>query len=223
MALSISNRFGERSEENGGENLEGSRRLEHLPKPQEFSSGEITNFDGVIIDVRKSTEYGAAHIPNAINIGLGGQFAAWAGTMIPIGISLAIAAETAAQVDESFMRLARVGHESVKGFIVMKDFAGATKTVEQISVEEVSQLPQTEKCLQFVDVRRAAEHAAGHAMRTLNIPLDKLSKELDKLDSHAPTYVICQSGYRSSLGAGILENAGFAKIYNVSGGTQACQ
>lgn len=201
-------------------NLEGSKPLADLPKPQAFSSKEIADFDGVVIDIRKNSEYGASHVPNSINIGLGGQFASWAGTMIPIGTDLAIVAETQEQVDEAFMRLARVGHESVKGFILIKDYTGETKTVEQIPVEEVAELTQTEKYLQFVDVRRVAEHTNGHALRTLNIPLDKLSREIDKLDPKTPTYVICQSGYRSSLGTGILENAGFAKVYNVTGGTE---
>jgi hydroxyacylglutathione hydrolase len=75
--------------------------------------------------------------------------------------------------------------------------------------------------IQFVDVRRAAEHECGHAPQTVNIPLDKLPKEIDRLDPDKPTYVICQSGYRSSLGTSILENAGFKEIYNVSGGTKA--
>ena len=202
-------------------NLQGSVALEDLPKPKAFSTEVILNFDGVVIDVRKNTEYGAKHIPNAINIGLGGQFASWAGTMISIGTPLAIVAETVEQVDEAFMRLARVGHETVAGFILMKDFEGETKTVEQVSVEEVSGLTQTEKYLQFVDVRRVAEHEGGHAHRTQNIPLDRLEKELEKLDPKTPTYVICQSGYRSSLGASILENAGFSTVYNVTGGTQA--
>ncbi len=202
-------------------NLEGSRSLADLPRPTVFSTEEIENFDGVVLDVRQNTEYGTAHIPNAINIGLGGQFASWAGTLVSIGTKLAIAAETQEQVDEAFMRLARVGHETVKGFILMKDFAGQTRTVGQVSVGEVRSLTETEKYLQFVDVRRVAEHTNGHAVRTISIPLDKLSNELDKLDPSAPTYVICQSGYRSSLGASILENAGFARVYNVSGGTQA--
>ena len=119
------------------------------------------------------------------------------------------------------MRLARVGHETVKGFILMKDFAGETKQIKQVPVEEVYKLTGTEKYLQFVDVRRPAEHDNGHAVHTLNISLDKLSKEIDQLDPEKPTYIICQSGYRSSLGTSILENAGFKRIYNVSGGTQA--
>lgn len=203
------------------QNLKGSASLEDLPKPKQFSTEEVEKFDGVVLDVRPNTEFGAGHVPNAINIGLGGQFASWAGTLVSIGTSIAIVAETEDQVDEAFMRLARVGIETVKGFILMKDFTGETKLIEQVPVEEVKSLTETEKYLQFVDVRRVAEHASGHAPRTINLPLDNLSKEIDKLDPNTPTYVICQSGYRSSLGTSILENAGFKKVYNVTGGTKA--
>ncbi len=202
-------------------NLEGSASLAELEKPRKLLTEEIDKFDGVVLDVRSISEYGAGHVPNSINIGLGGQFASWAGTMIPIGTRTAIVADTPEQVDEAFMRLARVGHESVVGFILLKDYTGDKKQIEQVSVEDVSKLTQTKKSLQFVDVRRQAEHANGHAAQTVNIPLDRLASDFDKLDPAVPTYVICQGGYRSSLGTSILENAGFAKIYNVTGGTSA--
>lgn len=207
--------------ESAAKNLEGSASLADLEKPRQFSTEEVDNFDGVVLDVRAAGEYGAGHVPNSVNIGLGGQFASWAGTMIPIGTHIAVVAESDEQVDEAFMRLARVGHESVKGFILIGDYTADTKQIEQVPVEEVAALAQTEKYLQFVDVRRPAEHAAGHAVRTENIPLDKLPKEFDKLDPTAPTFVICQGGYRSSLGTSVLENAGFKKVYNVTGGTAA--
>src|SRR5690349_16676863 len=96
-------------------NLEGSKSLEELAPPRELSTEEIKNFDGVVLDVRPNYIYGAAHVPNSINIGLGGQFASWAGTMIPIDTSIAIVADTKEQVDEAATRLARVGHDSVTG------------------------------------------------------------------------------------------------------------
>lgn len=202
-------------------NLEGSAPLGELAKPHDFTSEEILSFDGVVIDVRKNFEYGEGHIPNSINIGLGGQFASWAGTLIPIGTPLAIVAETQEQIDEAVMRLARVGHETVTGSILIENFDGEKRQVEQVTVEEINELAKTEKYLQFVDVRRAPEHYAGHAIRTLNIPLDKLEHDFEKLDPFVPTYVICQGGYRSSIGTSILENAGFAQLYNVTGGTAA--
>lgn len=203
------------------QNLKGSIALSELPAPKVMTTAEVLSFDGVVVDVRRSTEYGAAHVPNSVNIWLQGQFASWAGTMIPIGTPITIVADTQEQVDEAFMRLARVGHETVKGYIFMSDFEGETKTTEQVSVEKVADLTETEKYLQFVDVRRSAEYANGHAIRTVNIPLDRLSREIEKLDPNIPTYVICQSGYRSSLGTSIMENAGFCKVYNVTGGTKA--
>ena len=202
-------------------NLEGSAALTDLIKPQEFSSDDIRSFDGVVIDVRQNSEYGERHIPNSINIGLGGQFASWAGTLIPIGTTIAIVADNETQIDEACTRLARVGHESVTGFILLHKYEGELKSVEQVPVEEVSELIQTEKYLQFVDVRRSGEYATGHADRTINISLDRLAADFDKLDPAVPTYVICQGGYRSSLGTSILENAGFRKLYNVTGGTTA--
>ena len=202
------------------QNLQGSASLEDLPKPEMMTTEEIKAFDGVVLDVRVNSEFGRGHIPNAINIGLGGQFASWAGTLITIGTPVAIVAENQEQIDEAFMRLARVGIETVKGSILIRDYTGEKKLVEQVSVEKAKEATK-DAGVQFVDVRRTAEHAAGHAPNTINLPLDSLSREIDKLSPEKPTYVICQSGYRSSLGTSILENAGFKKVYNVTGGTAA--
>lgn len=202
-------------------NLEGSATLADLPKPREMSSQEIREFDGVVVDIRQNFEYGAQHVSNSINIGLGGQFASWAGTLIPIGTSIAIVANDQDEVVEAVTRLARVGHESVSGYILIGSYAGDKKGIKQVPVEEVGETVKTEKNIQFVDVRRVAEHAAGHAVGTFNIPLDKLAADFGKLDPEVPTFVICQGGYRSSIGTSILENAGFKSVYNVTGGTAA--
>ncbi len=92
------------------------------------------------------------HVPNAINIGLGGQFATWAGTLISTSAAVAIVAATQEQIDEAFMRLARVGIETVKGFMLMKDFSGKTNIIEQISVERAKEAAESGEA-QFVDVR----------------------------------------------------------------------
>lgn len=205
------------------QNLKGSASLGDLAKPERLSSEEIDAFDGVVIDVRPNIEYGAGHVANSINIGLGGQFASWAGTLIPIGTPIAIVAATREQVEEALTRLARVGHETVTSFVLVDDYTGEKKRVDQVPVEEVYERMRKEKDLQFVDVRRPAEHESGHAVSTVNISLDRLTKELDKLDPSEPTFVICQSGYRSSLATSLLENAGFKTVYNVTGGTAAWQ
>lgn len=202
-------------------NLAGPASLDDLPKPSPLSSEAIANFDGIVLDVRPAEKFGGGHIPNSINIGLSGKFATWAGTFITVGAPLAIAAETNEQVAEAFMRLARVGLETVTGFVLMKDYSAERSTIEQVPVVEVNEHSQTEKGLQFVDVRQPGEYAAAHAYRASNLPLNTLDKSIDKLDPTRPTFVICQTGYRSSLATSILENAGFKTVCNVAGGTSA--
>ncbi len=202
-------------------NLTGANILADLSKPKKLSADEVRDFSGVVLDVRTADEYGAAHIPNALNIGLGGQFASWAGTLIAADSPIVIIADAEEQIDEAVMRLARVGIESVAGFLLMKDWTFETATVEQISVAEMNERLTTDNDLQFVDVRRAGEFEAGHAARTINLTLSSLDNLTGKLDASRPIYVICQGGYRSSAGASILEKKGFRKIYNVSGGTGA--
>jgi len=202
-------------------NLDGSAPLQDLPDPREMSTDEILGFDGILLDVRKNFEYGAGHVRNSINIGLGGQFASWGGTLIPIGTPLAIVATMKEQVDESVMRLARVGHETVTGYILFGDYAGDQSAVKQMTVNETNDFVTSGRNVQFVDVRRIGEFDSGHAAGAVSRSLSELDKNLDDLDPAAPTYVICQGGYRSSIGCGILENAGFNELYNVTGGTAA--
>lgn len=202
-------------------NLAGPASFDDMPKPREFSSDEIANFDGVVLDVRSAAEFGAGHIPNSINIGLSGKFATWAGTFIPIGTPLAVVAENEEQIEEAFMRLARVGIETVQGFILASNYTGAGSVIDQAPVTEVMRLTQAKDGIQFVDVRQPGEYGAGHAYGATNMPLNTFDKNIDRLDPSRPTFVICQTGYRSSLATSILENAGFESVANVAGGTSA--
>ena len=202
-------------------NLAGPASIDDLPKPRAMSSEEIADFDGVVVDVRSAAEFGAGHIPNAINIGLSGKFATWSGTFITVGTPLAIAAATHEQVDEAFMRLARVGLESVQGSVLIGEYEGELNSIEQVPVAEVSERCRTKDGVQLIDVRQPGEYAAGHAYGAHNLALNSLEKHIDKLDPTAPTYVICQTGYRSSLATSLLENAGFKSLHNVAGGTSA--
>ena len=202
-------------------NLAGPASVEDLSKPAKISSEEVVNFDGVVVDVRSAAAFGAGHIPNSINIGLSGKFATWAGTFITVGTPLVIAAETDQQVDEAFIRMARVGLESVTGFILMGDYTGELRKIDQVPVKELNDLIRSEKRLQFVDVRQPGEYASAHARSAMNIPLNTLANCIDQLDPTVPTFLICQTGYRSSVATSLLENAGFKTVYNAAGGTSA--
>jgi len=179
-----------------------------------------------LLDVRGSAAYGAGHLPGSVNIGLGGSFASWAGTLLPPGRSIVVIAEDEAGGEEAVTRLARVGLDTVTGHlaggVAAWDRAGLPLRVRpQITVDELAARRRENAGLQVVDVRRQGEYAAGHVPGARHVPLDRLEREAALLDATRPTAAICAGGYRSSAATSLLENHGFTDLVNVVGGTSA--
>jgi len=72
----------------------------------------------------------------------------------------------------------------------------------------------------IIDVRDAAEFAAGHLPNARHLPLDKLESRLDELESckDLPIIACCASGIRSGKACDLLRKAGFTKAVNLAGG-----
>jgi len=211
-------------------NREGASPLTEIRRPAPLLAQQVAayaNLGYVVLDVRAATEFGAGHVPGALNVGLGGQFASWAGALVPLGTPIIIVAETDEQVDEAVVRLARVGHESVRGHLRggMKAWGEAgfeVSGVRQISVDDLRRMLDERPDLQVLDVRRPAEYAAGHAPRAASAPLGPhLKDDAAGLDPARPLAVICAGGYRSSAATSLLQPLGFRQLYNVAGGTGA--
>lgn len=208
-------------------NRTGATPLEELERPAELSPEQVRRLSqegSLILDVRSASAYGNGHVPGAMNVGLGGQFASWAGTLITPGTPIVIVTDEPAAVDEAVMRLARVGIESVKGFLgdgmYGWDLAGfRTAAIAQMPAEELRHRLQEKDPLQIVDVRRPGEYEAGHVPGAVNVTLSHLERRISVLDSALPTAVVCASGYRSSIATSILERRGFSTLFNVVGGT----
>ena len=212
-------------------NRTGAVTLGDITLPKALSPHEVQQLHAEgnsILDVRPAAAFGAGHVAGAINIGLGGQFASWAGSLIPIGTAIVIVAESEEQVQEAMIRLARVGHENVTGYlaggIAAWDEAGLPlAAVPQITVDELNDLITRESELQILDVRRSPEFESGHVPNAVPSPLVALEQNLNKLalNPQKPTAVICAGGYRSSAATSILQQHGYANLLNVTGGTSA--
>ncbi|MFI5176442.1 MAG: rhodanese-like domain-containing protein [Terriglobia bacterium] len=216
-------------------NRTGAEPLDELPGPRGVSPAEVNTLlrqGYLILDIRNEAAFGAGHVPGALHIGLSGQFASWAGCLIAAGAPLLLVAEESAKIDEAVIRLARVGIESVKGFleggVYAWDKAGFRfATVPQIPVDELRHRLEEQLQLQILDVRRPAEYQNGHVPRAVNVPLSNLSERISPmetalaLDTSRPLAVICQGGYRSSAATSILARHGYRNLFNVVGGTAA--
>ena len=212
-------------------NRAGARELSEISPPKALSPQEVSALRGdghVFLDVRSAAEFGAGHVPGSVNIGLGGQFAMWAGSLIPLSASIVVVADTRDQVNESVIRLARVGIENVKGYLDggVENWRRAglpIDSIPQVSVNELKEKLAASEDLQVVDVRRPAEYGNGHVPRALNAPLATLGRTATQLpfEKDKPTAVICAGGYRSSAAASLLQQLGFTNLLNVAGGTGA--
>ena len=161
-----------------------------------------------VVDVRSNVEFGAGHVPGSLNVGLNGQFASWAGTLLDPARPVLIVAEDETRVAEAVMRLARVGLENVAGSLAggveaWRASGRTLATIPQITVADLRAL-LGKGDLQVVDVRRAGEYAGGHVPGAVHAPLDRLAQESARLDPSRPTAVICAGGYRSSAATSLL-------------------
>jgi len=146
--------------------------------------------------------------------------------LIPLKSPIALVTENEERIRESQIRLARVGHENIVGFlsggILAWHQAGLPLvSTEQISVNELDQRIKEGAAEQVLDVRRPGEWKSGHIRQAVHIPLNKLREKTADLNPSKPISVICAGGYRSSAATSILEQQGFQHIINVVGGMNA--
>ncbi len=226
-------------------NREGPPLLADLPHLAGRAPAEVrqeVSAGAVVLDTRPPAAFGAGHVPGSLNIGLAGQFASWAGTVIGLASPVVLVAEELERAREAQVRLARVGIERVIGYlaggIAAWEAAGERlRTLPQMPAEELAhRLAQaagggpsvSEAPIVVLDVRRPGEWEAGHIEGARHVALSALPRQLDTKGTVLPpaeraVAVVCQSGYRSSLAASLLARAGYRDVHNVVGGMSAWQ
>ena len=206
-------------------NRRGARPLHEISAPA-LSPDEMQqriDAGAVVLDVRDATAFGTGHIRGSLNIGLRGQYASWAGTLVSKDDELLIVSSGREEAEEAVMRLARVGLENVGGWLDdgIAAWCASGRAVETLPQIDVSELRTRLADLSVLDVRGRGEYGGGHVPDAVNVPLDELADRLDALDPSKPLAVICAGGYRSSAAASILQRRNFPTLFNVTGGTGA--
>ncbi|TAM77607.1 MBL fold metallo-hydrolase [bacterium] len=211
-------------------NRAGAAPLSELPTLPALRPGEVVALleqGAVVLDTRSEDDFGAAHIPQSVHIGLDGQYASWAGILLGLDVDLILLADDDRRLAESRLRLARVGIERIVGYVT-DGMAGWVREglpveyVSQITIEQLQQLiAQDGDRLQVVDVRRPAEWEEGRIDGAVLKPLTTLTASLHDLDPARPTAVYCKGGYRSSIATSLLQRAGFTDVMNTTGGFDA--
>jgi rhodanese-related sulfurtransferase len=173
-----------------------------------------------VLDVRSADDYEKLNIQNSINIGLDGQFAIWAATLIPLNTPIIIVAPDGKE-QEAITRLARVGFDHVRGYLnnpstSLLDGNLKLQNIKCISPEEFAS--QLNESTGVIDVRNDNEKSTGVLSNAHLIELDVINENLFDLDASKPYYVHCAGGYRSMIACSILKSKGFENVINIKGG-----
>ena len=178
-----------------------------------------------ILDVRDAAEYAKGHIAGSINIGLGGQYATWAGTVLDRAKPIVIIAEPGRE-QEAALRLGRIGFDHVKGYLQggMEALAGRADLVwptERFSAPMVAEELASADPPLLLDVRTPREWATKHIDGSVNIPLNHLQERIAEVPRDRRIAVHCAGGYRSSIAASILHQYGITRLVEMAGGLAA--
>jgi rhodanese-related sulfurtransferase len=179
---------------------------------------------GQILDVRDASDFAAAHLAGSINIGLGGQYATWAGTVLNRERPIVIIAEPGRE-NEAAIRLGRIGFDNVVGYLQdgmwgLSSRPDLTASTERVSASLAAERLASSDPPVIVDVRSPSEHRPHFVSGSLNIPLNHLTERVRELPKGRPLLLYCAGGYRSSIGASLLQQQGFT-VSEIAGGFAA--
>jgi hydroxyacylglutathione hydrolase len=177
----------------------------------------------LVLDIRSYDAFGGQYIAGSYHIDFAGNFATFAGWVLPPETNILLVTENPGQAQEAVVSLRRVGLDQATGYLDggLYEWAKAglpMDHVPQMSAQELQQRMTQGPSVALVDVRAKREYMTGHIDRTINIPFPDLRKQYKILDTKAPIVCICNTGHRSSLAASLLKQRGFEAVSNLAGG-----
>ena len=178
-----------------------------------------------ILDVRDAGEYAKGHLVGSINIGLGGQYATWAGTVLDRTKPIVIIAEPGRE-QEAALRLGRIGFDHVKGYLdggmaALADRPDLVWLTERASAPMIAEELAGASAPLVLDIRNPREWESKHIAESVNIPLNHLQERIEEIPRDRRIALHCAGGYRSSIAAGILHQYGITNLVEMAGGLAA--
>ena len=180
-----------------------------------------------VLDVRDPADFETQHLAGSVNIGLGGRFASWAGSLLDPKLPIALIAPPGKEA-EAAMRLGRVGFDDVAGYLeggfdAVHARPELVRSIERWTPDALAARLALPDPPLVLDVRNPSEWNGAHIRGSLLIALDHLEDHLRDLPRDRKIAIHCATGYRSSIAASLIERAGITEIADLIGGIQGWQ
>ena len=206
------------------DNKMGPRVLGALPRPRELDARAVAALDArttAIVDTREWNAFRDAHLAGSLFAPLAKSFNSDVGSFVTEDEDIVLVIDPA-RVDEAVRDLVRIGLDRVVGFLDAARFgelaaAGAKiASTREIAAKDTQAELDARKPF-VLDVRRAAEFAAGNVAGAANIAHTRLLSKLDRVPKDREILVHCQGGVRSARACALLERHGYT-VTNMAGG-----
>jgi hydroxyacylglutathione hydrolase len=171
---------------------------------------------GQVVDVRPVADFAAGHVPGAVSIPLRDQFATWLGWVVPDGVPLGFVLAGGQDPAEVAWQALKIGYENLAGQLdggmaAWLAGGGPAEATGLVTAGRIAGRP-------VLDVRQAAEYAAGHVPGAVHVELGVLRARAQ--DAPAGAVVMCGHGERAMTAASLLQRAGHQGLAVLDGGPQ---
>lgn len=178
---------------------------------------------GSVLDGRDRSSYAAGHIPGSIGIEIGTSFAPWAGWLLDFDAPIALVLDDEQDAEDAATELSRVGLDRIAGVMrgveAWADSGRDLAAWDTASSAELAAAFEENPAMQILDVRDPLEWKAGHIEGSMHtyVP-DLIDGAPSGISADTALWVICGSGNRASIAAGVLERYGLDLVVVTEGG-----
>jgi hydroxyacylglutathione hydrolase len=195
-----------------------------MPVPMPLSADDFAQRaqDGVVVDTRDELGFGAAHVPDALSIWLGG-LASFAGWLLTYDEPVLLINEMDDPLPAA-RRLIRMGYDGLAGYLSGGMHAWHTagkpsEAIELITVQDLCHRLDKDEEAWILDVRSEEElENEGRIMGAHHIHITQLPAHLAEVPRGQKITIFCGSGLRSMIAASLLKREGWQDVAAVLGG-----
>jgi hydroxyacylglutathione hydrolase len=178
--------------------------------------------DAIVLDLRRPEAFSGAHIPSAVNIGMGQNLSLWAGWTLNPEKPIILVSESGI-TNDAVLSLLRVGLDNIVGSLRkgMSTWIEAGLDLAQTSQVSTIDVVEHKRDWLILDVRSKQEWNSGHIAGAENMMLGDLQREVNSLPKNRAILTVCGSGYRSTIAASLLQARGLSEVSSMDGGMSA--
>jgi rhodanese-related sulfurtransferase len=187
-----------------------------------------------ILDTRSTADFAKRHLEQSIFVGLGGDYASWAGSILDPEVEIALIAEPGRE-REAALRLGRIGFDNIAGYVeggfgaiaASGDCDALLDSWERWDGGRIASELSSPESVFLLDVRGIREREQGHIDGSAHLPLPELARRAagsalaDAFPHDRPIVAYCAGAYRSVIATSLLRRAGYDNCTDLIGGFAA--